>query len=201
MSEILSLLANSTINLNRCLTNCSNRGKCSLNSQQNIYICVCNEIYFQGVQCELDIRPCSSRSQCLNNGTCENLLLNNEYSFECKCRNNFYGQFCEHRNSSFDKKLCSFNGRVYYDENEDLKCQCFVDYTGEKCEYANTMTKVIQYTRISSLTLLLICIGTFVILIVANDLFNYFILHPKRKKQKKIHNETSIIYRFKYYNQ
>ena len=150
-----------------------------------MYVCKCDQIYFKGVQCERDIRPCSSPSQCLNNGTCTNINLNdsNLISFECKCKENFYGKFCEHRNmSGLDNELCSYNGRSYFNEMEEIKCKCHVNFSGEKCETKNLMGHVISYTRVSSLTLFLVTLGVFIFLIVANDVFDYFLPKPKKRK-------------------
>jgi hypothetical protein len=92
--EILFVLSNTTHDLNECLTNCSSRGKCMLlNKDQNRYGCVCDEDFYAGVSCQIDLRPCSQSGQCLDNGTCINTYLNNtcrgraskEFKFECQC--------------------------------------------------------------------------------------------------------------------
>ena len=164
-----------------------------------MYVCKCDQIYFKGVQCEHDIRPCSSPSQCLNNGTCTNTYLNdsNLISFECKCKENFYGKFCEHRNmSGLDSKLCSHNGYITLNGNNKKKCRCYIDYSGERCEISNTKIGLIRYAQVSSLTLFLVTLGVFIFLIVSNDLFNLILLKPKKRKPKI---EISTKYQFKYH--
>ena len=195
LSEILFVLSNTTHDLNECLTNCSSRGKCMLlNKDQNRYGCVCDEDFYVGVSCQIDLRPCSQSGQCLNNGTCINTYLNNtcrgraskEFTFECQCGPNFYGQYCEIRKEYSSKDMCSSHGHVssFEDANGKFKCKCYVNYSGEKCEIEDLMIKVVKYARISSLTLFLITIGTFVFLIVANDVINLFFpaLRPTNKK-------------------
>jgi hypothetical protein len=204
LNEILIVLSNTTHDLNECLMNCSNRGKCMLlNKDQNVYGCICDEDFYAGKSCQIDLRPCSQSGQCLNNGTCINTYLNKtcrvkEFSFECKCGSNFYGQYCELRKEYSSKEMCSSHGRVssFEDANGKYKCKCFVDYSGEKCEIEDKMIKIIKYAQVSSLTLFLITIGTFWLLIVANDVFNLFLPKPK----KKLEIEYSINYQYKYYN-
>ena len=176
-----------------------------LNQDQNNYGCVCGEDFYGGQSCQMDLRPCSQPSQCLNNGTCFNTYLNNtcrgkEFSFECKCGSNFYGKNCELRKEYSSKEMCSSHGRLssFEDENGQFKCKCYVDYSGEKCEIEDTMIKIIKYAQISSLTLFLITIGAFVFLIIGNDMFNFFL--PKPKPKKKLEIEYSINYQYKYYN-
>jgi hypothetical protein len=195
LDEILFALSNTTHDLNECLINCSNRGKCLLlNKDQNVYGCICDEDFYAGKSCQIDLRPCSQSSQCLNNGTCINTHLNNtckwivpvEFSFECICGSNFYGKYCELRKEYSSKEMCSSHGRVSSldDSNGKYKCKCHVDYSGEKCEIEDTMIKIVKYAKISSLTLFLITIGTFALLIVANDIINLFFptLRPTNKK-------------------
>jgi hypothetical protein len=123
-----------------------------------------------------------------------------EFSFECKCGPNFYGQYCELRKEYSSKEMCSSHGHVssFDDANGKFKCKCYVDYSGEKCEIEDQMAKIIKYAQVSSLTLFLITIGTFWLLIVANDVFNLFF--PKPKPKKKIEIEYATKYQYKYYN-
>jgi hypothetical protein len=70
MQQILNILQSNN-DMSSCLSNCSNKGICVLNSPMQKYLCECNE-YFTGVSCQTDTRPCARTNKCLNNGTCIN---------------------------------------------------------------------------------------------------------------------------------
>jgi hypothetical protein len=102
-NELVNLFTSSNnLDLNGCLSGCSNKGLCKLNSQLHQFYCECYEGY-GGKSCQTDLRPCSSKSTCINNSTCTNIKLENKYdsegnqmySFECICLAHHFGDHCD----------------------------------------------------------------------------------------------------------
>jgi WD40 repeat protein len=160
---IISLLSQSKYDLNDCLTNCSNHGKCKL-SLKNKIICECDP-YFDGSKCDVDLRPCSY-SPCLNSIKCENkfpTINQTEFDFNCECKSKlFYGKRCENKINLCKNETCSKNGicKIINENelNEKTKCECFGNgfFEGEKCEIntlkqtiIRTTTKLTTYIAIS----------------------------------------------------
>ena len=182
MDDILFILENSTFDLNGCIRNCSNRGQCPFATQ---FTCVCDP-YFLGPACQTDTRPCAVKEQCMHQGQCgKRQNFTGNYSLECQCENTFNGLNCENLVDVCQNEKCSSQGSCWANENNEARCKCFVDYSGDKCENANTMSKVIKYAKISSLTLFLSTIGVFIILIVVNDILNCISPSVKGKDKKK----------------
>jgi hypothetical protein len=104
-----------------------------------------------------------------------------------------------------ESEKCSNNGHCWVKgKNNEVICKCYEDYSGEQCETANVMSKIIKYVRVSSLTLFLCTIGTFVFLIVANDVANLFCKTSRKKKEdkekKRRESTESITYKYIYHN-
>ena len=152
------LLESSDLDINNCISNCSNQGLCKLTNNQknrNEFECLCN-VNFTGSKCELDKRPCS-QTPCLNSIKCEDILiLQNSsnifinYDFKCHCKSElFYGKRCESKKNLCQNETCSGNGicqiiRIGNDGlNETIKCECFGqnDFEGEKCQTKTSKTK------------------------------------------------------------
>jgi hypothetical protein len=181
--SLLSLLAKN-FDLNACLNNCSNHGICTLNQTIGKYVCECDS-NFVGSLCQTDTRPCSS-SPCLNNGTC--VTHNDSSSFKCECETSFYGIFCENQVNLCLNSSCSTLGGFCFinSTTKRLQCKCKIGFSGLDCEIENTKSKSI---RMSVLFLtILVCCSCFsitVILIVSNDILNYFGIKDKKNKDKK----------------
>ncbi|CAF0774977.1 unnamed protein product [Brachionus calyciflorus] len=117
------------LDLNDCLTNCSNQGVCKYFKKINKYKCDCDDGFF-GETCQKDLNPCSS-SPCLNEGLC---LIMNKSSFKCECLSNYYtGEFCEKEIDLCQNETCSSQGRCSI-QNKKPKCYCFILFSGEKCQ-------------------------------------------------------------------
>ncbi len=171
MDELLQALANPRYDLNGCLRNCTNRGLCLLDTRLQVFTCSCDSL-FSGRHCQIDDRNCS-QSQCLNQGKCTSSSQSNSTSLvssslsTCQCEKNFNGTYCEIYLDVCESEKCSNNGHCWVrGNNNEVICKCYEDYSGEQCEKANVMSKIIKYVRVSSLTLFLSGIGTFVFLIV-----------------------------------
>ena len=159
-----------------------------------MYECGCDP-YFSGKACQYDSRPCSS-GPCLNNGTCVN--INNDTSFQCECQQTFFGLNCENQINICQNKTCGGKGYCFNDQNEP-KCKCFTGYSGDECETVSTFVKLVRpVVQISTSLICFIVIGTTIVLIISNDVWNYFMARY-RKKYGKIIKSKKII-RFKYHN-
>lgn len=101
----------------------------------NIFIpieCVCNKYIF-GESCDQDTRPCS-HLQCTNNGTCTNLIQDNQVTgFNCSCPKYYYGKHCEEKYNICQNVTCNYQGYCF-DDNDVPRCKCFKYYSGTECE-------------------------------------------------------------------
>jgi hypothetical protein len=173
-NQLNGVLTTYTGDLSACLSNCSNQGICVINLQQQ-YICVCNQ-YKTGVACQSDLRPCSS-NPCLNNGTCSNLVNNNETSFQCICQNNlFYGTYCENKNDSClnNTEVCIKNQGYCIMNGTQPMCKCLMDYFGTKCEIMSTSLVVKNFIINASTIIAIIVLVCFIILVLCFDYTKYF---------------------------
>jgi hypothetical protein len=204
-AQLLEILTKGDDNLHVCLSNCSNRGLCVLENFQK-YACKCVESFYVGASCEIDARPCSNYP-CLNNGTCVLNDLANQTI--CQCKNeNFFGKFCENRVNLCQNETCSFHGYCIDNTVKEIaECKCFKSYFGLTCEQETYLAKYRKAVQYMALTVLILCMVTFVFLIVGNDILNCFgvgenikvdlkewkkKLRPKdyeRKKVKKVINK------------
>ncbi|CAF1112485.1 unnamed protein product [Brachionus calyciflorus] len=173
LNKVFNLLK-MDLDLNDCLTNCSNKGVCKYFKNVNKYKCVC-DVGFFGESCQKDLNPCSS-SPCLNEGLC---LIMNKSSFKCECLSNaFAGNFCEKEIDLCQNETCSSQGRCSV-QNKKPKCDCFNLFSGEKCQiesYELIVTKRIIKT--ASIIAIIIIILFFLILIVI-DLSKFFCSRKK----------------------
>ncbi len=187
--SLLSLLEDN-VDVNACLNNCSNHGICTLNQTIGKYLCECDS-NFVGSLCQTDTRPCSS-SPCLNNGTC--VTHNDSSSFKCECETSFYGIFCENQVNLCLNSSCSTLGGYCFinSTTKQSQCKCKIGYSGLDCEIENTKSKYIRMSvQIVSILICCSCISITVILIVSNDILNYFGIKDKSYVFKRMkHNEN-----------
>jgi hypothetical protein len=197
---IVDLLNQTKYDLNDCLSNCSNHGKCKLN--ENKLKCEC-DLYFDGAKCEIDLRPCSY-FPCLNSIKCENILIslinnqqqqqqqnNKEIDFKCQCKSKlFYGKRCENKINLCKNETCSGNGLCKLinenELNETTKCECFGKgwYEGEKCEITTLKQKII---KVSIKTTVYVAVGVVIIffaLIISMDLHKFMTKKRTIRKNK-----------------
>jgi hypothetical protein len=192
-SQLNGVLSSFTGDLSGCLGNCSNQGLCVLNSLQQ-FICHCNE-YKTGKACQNDLRSCSS-NPCLNNGTCSNIMNNNETSFQCFCQSNlYYGAYCENKIDLClnNTDICSKNQGYCIVNDTKPECKCLMGYSGTKCEILST-SLVVRKAIINASSIIAIIVFAFlVILIIAFDYTKFFLMKQPAKKITKVN-------RLKYHN-
>jgi hypothetical protein len=194
IQQLIDILQ-SNADINACLLNCSNQGVCKLNTQTLKYFCECSQ-YFIGTSCQTDERPCSQSNKCLNNGTCINSL--DLTSFTCQCPQNgpFYGQYCENTINLCENVTCSLHGYCLQSQNK-TKCQCLNGYEGEQCELESNTIKVVKNVQWTTTIICIICIVTFIILILGNDFFNF--LKAGQKNRLKDTEKKSQFLEEKFY--
>ena len=160
-----------------CLLNCSNNGVCQNDSNEN-YFCSCFDNY-SGYSCDNDLRKCS-KIQCLNNGTCINLINESNYDFNSTCKFPYYGRNCQSKQNLCKKITCSNQGICHTNETT-YYCKCFNGYSGQLCEIQSSQAKTIQAISNGSAYISIIFIVIFFILILLLDICHYWI-NVKRNK-------------------
>ena len=195
------LLESSNLDINNCVSNCSNQGFCKLNSQnRNQFECLCVS-NFTGSKCELDKRLCS-QNPCLNSIKCDDILKPTklpstyEYDFKCHCKSDlFYGKRCESKINLCQNETCSGNGICKVIQtgqdglNETIKCECFGlnDFEGEKCETKSTKRKTIETTIKTTAWIAISSVILFYSFIFVMD-FHKFLT---RKEKNVVSNKTT----------
>ena len=182
--------------LTGCLTNCSSRGLCKLDLVTQMYACACIT-YFSGSACKIDSRPCS-QYPCLNNGTCtDSVTTSNGSTFTCECEANYYGTYCEHEIDVCHNKTCSGNG--YCIKEQDVAtCKCFTSYSGLNCEIESSVVKLVKNVQYTSIVICFTFIGSFIAIIILNDVWDYYIHNSKMAASKMHVKKSSGVIRFKY---
>ena len=206
--EIINLFktTNST-DLNGCLSSCSNRGLCKINSQSNQFYCECFE-GFGGKSCQIDLRPCSLESTCINNSTCTNIKQENNYdsegnqmySFECICLAHYFGDHCENKEKICLNKTCSYHG-LCVDSNNQAKCNCFKYYSGNDCEIKSETLITFEKSKKSTVIISIFIIFFLLAIFPLNDIINIYMKFDDliRKAKKKINRPMRIkVYRLYY---
>ena len=84
---------------------------------------------------KIDLKPCSTTSICLNNSTCTNIKSKDDesYTFNCSCKQNYYGAHCEKKIDVCSNKTCSEKGWCI-EKNNIAECFCVEYYSGHDCE-------------------------------------------------------------------
>lgn len=185
------------LDLNDCISNCSNHGNC--NTNLNEYKCSCQANY-TGSKCDLDIRPCSS-NPCINKGSCFNSPNMKDFKCVCYKKENksslFYGRHCEFKIDVCQNETCSSQGYCYANQDEP-KCKCHFGFFGDKCENKQDFLITYQIVKKTFVTITIAILVSFYVLCILNDLADYFCnlkvtlkdkhkekLEKKQKKQKK----------------
>lgn len=151
-----------------CLKNCSNHGYCDI-TLEGKFVCICDEPY-AGSDCSKDSRLCSTL-QCMNNGTCNNLIVNDKYDFNCSCQYPYYGQRCQFIHNLCRNKTCFSHGICFINKTE-AECACFYGFKGKNCEITETKTQSIQTANKAAVYSAISIIGLIILLLVIIDIFN-----------------------------
>ena len=201
----LIYLLKSNLDINNCVSNCSNNGVCKLLDDSNIFGCICDSDH-TGSKCEIDLRPCSTYP-CLNYKNCENVFdsvyfdpnkqtIRNIYSdFKCYCKQYFYGKRCELEINLCQNETCSGNGicteiKDIKSNNKSVKCNCFgIDsFEGDKCEFKSSKRKTVE-TAVKTSSIIAICVLiSLFCLLISMDIHKYVIM----KKRPKVVTPISV---------
>ena len=192
---LMTILSEYQYDLSGCLANCSNQGTCMYNTTLQLYVCLC-QANFIGSACQKDVRPCS-QFPCLNNGLCSNVNTSADFAtnatFTCDCLVNFNGDYCENEVNVCANVTCSGNG--YCSKNGTIPmCNCFQDYFGDICQTEGSFIQVVRDVKWTSLVVFVLCMAFFVVTVILNDVWSYFIRRSYAKQQqerKSSHNRES----------
>lgn len=98
LNLIISIITDTSQDINGCLMNCSNNGLCALSKSTNLWSCSCSDNYY-GSSCDVIANVCSL-NLCKNGGSCVynmNSSSYNELEFKCECTSYFRGKYCEEK--------------------------------------------------------------------------------------------------------
>lgn len=174
-------LIRENIDLNVCLNNCSNNGRC-ISVSNSSFECLCQQ-NFTGNDCSYNKNLCS-RKQCLNGGEC---IEKNLTSFECRCKENYSGYRCEIlKNDLCENKTCSSQGYCFIDQKTSkVKCKCFKYYSGENCEIREAEIEIVKITiKISTIVAIVVIILFFCFILFLDCVA--VMKKTETKKQKRI---------------
>ena len=171
---LLAILGLSGQDFNGCLANCSNNGRCILDTNKK-FVCEC-EAHFAGESCLQDTRVCSY-SPCKNNATCtDNTHPNKTTDFNCTCSSSlFYGTRCESVKNVCNNVTCSNQG-VCINLNNDPVCQCFKNFNGTSCEIKSAHIKLINRVAASASVVSIAIMSLLLAAVIAFDYFSF--VHP-----------------------
>ncbi|RNA17391.1 eyes shut -like protein [Brachionus plicatilis] len=176
------------IDINNCLLNCSNNGKCRLNSESK-YVCECVDDFI-GDRCQHNTRPCYL-NRCRNNATCIENSLNKIYSCECFTENNqtslYYGIYCEKKIDVCSNETCSNHGYCKEENNAPI-CVCFYMYSGDKCENESEELKKNKMIVKTTTIIAIIVLISFFIIILCCDFIDCL---SKRKLKRTYFSQKS----------
>jgi hypothetical protein len=115
------------------------------------------------------------------------VIASDTFDFYCQCPHNYHGKHCEFEVDVCQNETCSNHG-VCKKRNDLPECDCFYLYSGKKCETEIPEKKLIDMVTSFSSILAIIILVSFCLLIVLNDLANYFNkckkIIPKKRKLK-----------------
>ena len=202
ISKLPVQLLTSNLDINDCVSNCSNYGVCKL-SPTNQFICVC-DLNHSGSKCHLELRPCFY-SPCLNYIKCDNILndthfndrfqaYQNYYSdFVCTCKDQYYGKRCELKINPCENETCSGNGICKSLDNgsnqtSTIKCECFGQnsFEGEKCETKSTRKILEEASVKTSYLIAIIVLVSLYATAVLIDIHTYYFEVKSPLKQKNL---------------
>lgn len=196
--EIANLISNVDYDISGCLINCTNNGKCKLNMQSKKIECSCVDFYY-GSDCRANRRICSNRMQCINSGSCIDIIEFNQtinkfdFSYKCNCSKYYYGQRCQFEVDLCQNKTCSSNGFCKVNETKEAVCNCFKFYSGENCEITNSELVVIKKVITVSSIVAIVFISSLFLILLLNDITTLFINRNRKKQAKKKLKEKEII--------
>ena len=118
------------VQINKCASNpCLSNATCIDGLTR--FICLCPP-WFSGPTCSEPINPCSSQSNCANNGTC---VVNYDVipqRYTCQCVPGFTGQMCEINIDDCATQPCRRGQCI--DRVNGFICTCYSGTNGVLCE-------------------------------------------------------------------
>ena len=172
-----------------CLANCSNQGQCKLNILQK-YVCECMA-NFKGQSCQISTLPCFSYP-CMNNGMCTNMHIPpmNTSTFNCECREGFYGSFCEYKLDVCANFTACVEKQGYCITNvSEPLCKCFQGYSGQDCEILSNHLIFVKLIISLATILAIVCFCVFVVVILFMDFLKYLVMKKPKSLELKINNK------------
>ncbi|KAK3610123.1 hypothetical protein CHS0354_039903 [Potamilus streckersoni] len=108
---------------------CQNGAECVANSDSSKY-CHCTGGW-EGASCEVDIVECIWNNPCQNEATCKN----RPGSYDCACKDGFWGKNCENGANYCQSNPC--NNGTCKNTMGNFTCICPYNQWGDRCQYSS----------------------------------------------------------------
>lgn len=108
--------------------------------------------------------------------------------FKCLCDKHYSGRYCESKIDICQNETCSGNGRCV-DARNQVKCDCFNMYLGDKCETKSNELKTIQAFISTASIIAIISVVLFYVCIILMDLER---ICKRDKNKNKIKRNISV---------
>ncbi|RNA17177.1 protocadherin Fat 1 isoform X1 [Brachionus plicatilis] len=168
--------------------------------------CSCVEYYY-GNDCRTSRRICTNEMQCLNSGTCIDMIEFNrekntfEFTYKCNCSEYYYGERCQYEVDLCQNMTCSSNGFCKVNATKAAVCNCFKFYSGENCQIRSKELVMIKQVISVSSIIAIVVISVMFLTLLLNDISSLFIKKEMKKnvqgceeEEKEIANTKELKY-------
>jgi hypothetical protein len=91
--------------------------------------------------------------------------------------------FCEEQIDICQNQTCNGKGYCFNSQNSP-KCKCFTGYSGDVCDLTLVQVKIVKSVQFTSSLLCIIVIGTFITMVVINDIWDRLFKKINKNKSK-----------------
>lgn len=196
--DLANFISSVDYDITGCLINCTNNGKCKKNIISKKFECSCVEYYY-GNDCRTSRRICTNEMQCLNSGTCIDMIEFNkekntfEFTYKCNCSEYYYGERCQYEVDLCKNITCSSNGFCKVNATKAAVCNCFKFYSGENCQIRSKELVMIKQVISVSSIIAIVVISVMFLTLVLNDISSLFIKKEMKKNVQGCEEEAKEI--------